>query len=64
MYAMIEKVMPWGPGFFGVLVFAPMFAAALDASGLALPGGVPNLGATLLAGFCWGLYAKTRGRWV
>ena len=36
---LIEKLMPWGPVFFGLLIFAPMWAAVLEAAGLTvIPG--------------------------
>jgi hypothetical protein len=56
--------MPWGPVFFGVLIFAPMWAAAMDATHLSLPIDIPNIAFTLLLGFCWGCVAKARGRWL
>jgi hypothetical protein len=54
MDALIDKFMPWGPVFFGVLVFAPMWSAALDVS----------LPVMLAIGLCWGYIAKLRGRWL
>lgn len=60
----LEKLMPWGPVFFGVLIFAPMWAAAMDATHLSLPIDIPNIAFTLLLGFCWGCVAKARGRWL
>lgn len=33
----LNRLMPWGPVFFGVLIFAPMWAAAMDATHLSLP---------------------------
>lgn len=64
MFVIIEKLMPWGPVFFGVLIFAPMWAALMDASGVILPSGTPNLALTLVVGITWGFIAKTRGRWL
>ena len=61
---LIGKLLDWGPVFFGVLLFAPMWAAALDALGFTLPLSIPNLAATLALGLCWGLYAKLRQRWL
>ena len=61
---LIEKLMPWGPVFFGLLIFAPMWAAVLEAAGLTVILGVPNIGLTLAVGFLWGLLAKSRGRWL
>jgi hypothetical protein len=56
--------MPFGPVFFGVLIFAPMWAAAMTALSLELPFGLPNIGLTIVVGICWGLYAKQRGSWL
>jgi hypothetical protein len=64
MFDVIGKIMPWGPVFFGVLVFAPMWGAALDAAGVILLADTPNLVFTLVLGFAWGLLAKVRGRWL
>jgi len=61
---LLVKVMAWGPVAFGALIFAPMWAAALDALSVELPGQVPNLAATLLVGLVWGAVAKFRGRWL
>jgi hypothetical protein len=54
MQTLIDRLMPWGPVFFGALVFAPMWSAALD---LSLP-------LMLAIGLCWGYIAKLRGRWL
>jgi hypothetical protein len=54
MDTLISKLMPWGPVFFGGLVFAPMWSAAL---GLNLP-------LMIVIGLCWGFIAKQRGRWL
>lgn len=51
---LIEALMPWGPVFFGLLILAPMWAAA---TGLSLP-------LLMALGGAWGLLAKIRGRWV
>jgi hypothetical protein len=53
MQNVIERVMPWGPVFFGGLVFAPMWSAALGI----------NLPAMIALGLVWGYVAKVRGRW-
>jgi len=50
----IEKLMSWGPVFFGVLIFAPMWSAA---TGTSLP-------LMLAIGAGWGYLAKVRGRWI
>jgi hypothetical protein len=61
---LLEKLLPWGPVFFGVLIFAPMWAAVMDASGITLPYDVSNIVAMLVLGFGWGSLAKLRGRWL
>jgi len=64
MMQALEKLMPYGPVFFGVLIFAPMWAAVLDAAGLTAFSGLPNIALTMALGFCWGCLAKSRGRWL
>ena len=54
MKILIEALVPWGPVFFGGLIFAPMWTAAL---GIGLP-------ITMTIGVIWGLIAKYRGRWL
>jgi hypothetical protein len=61
---LFEKLLPWGPVFFGVLIFAPMWSAVMDASSITLPYGVANITAMLVLGFSWGILAKLRGRWL
>ena len=61
---LLEKLLPWGPVFFGVLIFAPMWAAVMDASNIILPYEVSNISAMLVLGFSWGALAKFRGRWL
>jgi len=61
---LIEKIMPWGPLIFGVCIFAPMWAAALDVAAITLPYQIDNLSFTLVLGLAWGLVAKLRGRWL
>jgi hypothetical protein len=62
--SVIPKLMPFGPVFFGVFIFAPMWAAAMAALSLELPFGAPNIALTLIVGLCWGWYAKQRGSWL
>ena len=62
--SLIEKLLPWGPVFFGLLIFAPMWAAAMEAVGVVLPYGLPNIVLTLMIGIVWGVMAKSRGRWL
>lgn len=64
MMNLVEKILPWGPLAFGILIFAPMWAAALDALGVAPPYGVTNLALTLVIGIGWGIIAKQRGQWL
>jgi hypothetical protein len=54
MDALINRLMPWGPVFFGGLVFAPMWSAALNV----------NLPIMIAIGISWGYLAKVRGRWL
>ncbi|MFK8048331.1 MAG: hypothetical protein AB8B81_07860 [Halioglobus sp.] len=54
MKTVIEKLVHWGPIFFGGLVFAPMWSAALNIS-------LPIL---MVVGVIWGFIAMQRGRWL
>ena len=54
MQTLISTLVAWGPVFFGGLIFAPMWSAAL---GISLP-------ITMAIGVVWGLIAKHRGRWL
>ena len=56
--------MPWGPVFFGVLLFAPMAAAVMDNMAFPITAGFPSLYLAIPIGFIWGLVAKVRGRWL
>jgi hypothetical protein len=60
----IEKLMPWGPVFFGLFIFAPMWAAVMAAAELNIRAGTPNIFFILPIGFVWGIVAKSRGRWL
>jgi len=54
MKSVIEKLMPWGPVFFGGLIFSPMWSAATGVS----------LTVTVAVGLVWGFIAMRRGRWL
>lgn len=54
MRVLIEKLVPWGPVFFGGLIFSQMWSAAL---GISLP-------ITMAIGLIWGFIAMHRGRWL
>jgi len=60
----LVKINEWGPVFFGVLIFGPMWSAALNAANITLASGVSNLALLMVAGGLWGLVAKIRGRWI
>jgi hypothetical protein len=60
----LELLLPWGPVFFGLLIFAPMLAAVLEAAGVTQVAGTTPLAAAMVLGGAWGLVAKTRGRWL
>ena len=64
MDTLLEKLLPWGPVFFGVCLFAPMLAAVMNSYGFEEAFGVPSLTVSLPVGFVWGLVAKIRGRWL
>ena len=64
MMTILQKLVNWGPVFFGVLIFAPMWAAAMQATGLAFPGNTSNLLVLMIIGGAWGTVAKFRGRWL
>ncbi len=52
------------PVIFGVLVFGPMWAAAMDVIGLQFHAALPNLYLTMLIGAAWGAIAIKRKRWL
>ena len=60
----IEKIFAFGPVFFGVFIFAPMWAAVIAELGLRLPYDLAPLTLTLCLGLILGLAAKIRGRWL
>ena len=60
----LELLLPWGPVFFGLLIFAPMLAAVLEAARVTQVAGTTPLAAAMVLGGAWGLVAKTRGRWL
>jgi hypothetical protein len=64
MKVLIESLLPWGPVFFGGLIFAPVVAALLDRAELTITAGIPSLYIALPLGLAWGLVAKTRGQWL
>jgi hypothetical protein len=64
MKNLLEILMPWGPVFFGILLFAPMLAAVLDKTSFSAAAGIPSLYLTLPLGAIWGLIAKQRGQWL
>ena len=64
MKNLLDFLMPWGPVFFGLLLFAPMLAAVLDNTSFPEAAGIPSLYLTLPLGAVWGLVAKQRGQWL
>jgi hypothetical protein len=54
MTTIIEKLVRWGPVFFGGLIFSQMWSAALDIS----------LPITMAIGLAWGFIVMQRGRWL
>ena len=64
MDTLLEKLLPWGPVFFGVCLFAPMLASVMKNYGFEEAIAVPFLAISLTLGFIWGWVAKTRGRWL
>ena len=54
MKSFVEKLVPWGPVFFGGLIFSQMWSAAL---GVSQP-------ITVAVGLVWGFVAMKRGRWL
>lgn len=61
---LLSKLLPWGPVFFGALIFAPVLAAMLESTGREQLFGQPILLVTLVIGLVWGTVAKLRGRWL
>lgn len=54
MKTIIARLVPWGPIFFGGLIFSQMWSAAL---GISLP-------LSMAVGLVWGFVAMKRGRWL
>jgi hypothetical protein len=64
MTKLLEVLLPWGPVFFGVLLFAPMAAAVMDKTAFPAIAGFPSLYLAIPVGLIWGLVAKVRGQWL
>lgn len=64
MARLLELLLPWGPVFFGVLLFAPMLAAVMDTVSFPEAAGFPSLYLALPLGLIWGTVAKLRGQWL
>jgi hypothetical protein len=64
MRRLLEILLPWGPVFFGILLFAPMLAAVLDKIAFPASAGFPSLYIAIPLGLVWGIVAKTRGQWL
>jgi len=64
MKKLLEILLPWGPVFFGLLLFAPMLAAVLDKIAFPAAAGFPSLALAIPLGLVWGLVAKIRGQWL
>lgn len=64
MKKLLEILLPWGPVFFGILLFAPMLAAVLDKIAFPVSAGFPSLYLAVPLGLIWGFFAKARGRWL
>ncbi|MEQ9519606.1 MAG: hypothetical protein RLN89_09220 [Parvibaculum sp.] len=62
--AILKRLYPWGPVFFGIGFLAPLFAALMEAFGIAAPLGLSEIQTGLLIGTGWGLVAKFGGRWI
>ena len=64
MASLLKVFLPWGPVFFGVVLFAPMAAAVLDKMQFPANAGFPSLYLALPVGLIWGFVAKVRGQWL
>ena len=64
MNKLLEFLLPWGPVFFGLFLFAPMAAAVMDKMAFPAMAGVPSLYLAIPVGLLWGLVAKMRGQWL
>jgi len=64
MGKLLNTLLPWGPVFFGVLVFAPIAAAVMDKTAFSTMAGFPSLYLAIPIGFVLGVVAKRRGRWL
>jgi len=64
MKKLLEFLLPWGPVFFGSMLFAPMFASVMDSMAFPAAAGFPSLYLAIPLGVVWGLVAKVRGQWL
>jgi len=64
MMSIIERIMPWTPVLFGLIIFAPMFAAVLNELGVTVHNDIPNIVAAMIIGVVWGFIAKYKRRWL
>jgi len=64
MQTLLKALFSIGPILFGLGFFAPVFAAFVDAAGIALPYDLPPLYCGLGLGFLLGAVASRRGSWI
>lgn len=62
--ALLTRLFAIGPILFGIGIFAPVFAALVDASGLTPPFDADPLYLGLAIGVIWGAVAAKRGAWI
>ena len=64
MQKLLTMLFAIGPILFGLGIFAPVFAALVEAGGIALPLNISPIVAGLGIGLVLGAIASMRGRWI
>ena len=64
LQTILKRLFAIGPLLFGVGFIAPVFAALVEVTGLALPFEIPPLYIGFAIGIIWGGIATKRGAWI
>jgi hypothetical protein len=64
MQSAVQRLISWGPLFFGMGFLAPLISTLLRSAGAEPFFGFSSVQAGLVIGAAWGLYAKLRGSWI
>ena len=61
MKKLLEILLPWGPVFFGILLFAPHACGSIGQNRVSGVSGIPSLYLAVPLGLIWGFVAKKPG---